>query len=161
MHAWLVKDRLAVAERPGGGARTHRRVRREAELDWWADAGVTAIVSGMRTRHGLLESALRGFRIHWHPLLSVDHAVREVPALVRTTLAHVDRDDGGVLVHVDLPGEWLAGVDGALRLASGLARTRNDALAQAARDGLPVGPIAEALTGAMAVRRRRAAAAGT
>jgi hypothetical protein len=157
VYAWLVADRLAVAERPGGGGRSHRIARRTAELDWWNAHGVTSIVSGMRTRHGLLEAALAGFRVCWHPLIEPDQSAREVPALVDRALAEMDRGEGAVLVHVDRPGEWLAGVDAALRLALGLARTRGDALAQAAGDGLPVGDLSRSLIAA-ATRRRAATA---
>ena len=113
----------------------------------------------MRTRHGLLEAALGGFRVRWHPLIEPDQAAREAPALVDRALAEMQRDEGGVLVHVDRPGEWLAGVDAALRLAVGLARTRGDALAQAAGDGFPVGDIARALVAAKVARRPTATAA--
>lgn len=146
-YAWLVPGRVAVAERPGGGGRSHRLVRRDEEFAWWAAEGVGTIVSGMRTRHGLLEAALNGFRIHWHPLRTPEQGAREVPALVATTLKVMERGEGAVLVHVDLPGEWLAGVDAALRMALGLAQRRGDALSQAAGDGLPVGEIASILTG--------------
>jgi hypothetical protein len=155
VYAWLVADRLAVAERPGGGGRSHRITRRTAELEWWSVHGVTSIVSGMRTRHGLLEAALAGFRVCWHPLTEPDPSAREVPALADRALAEMDRGDGAVLVHVDRPGEWLAGVDAALRLALGLARTRGDALAQAAGDGLPVGEVSRSL---IAATTRRAPA---
>ena len=159
VYAWLVPGRLAVAERPGGGGRTHRIARREAELAWWAAQGITSIVSGMRTRHGLLEAALDGFRVRWHPLIEPEQAAREVPALVERALLEMERGEGGVLVHVDRPGEWLAGVDAALRLGVGLARGRPDALAQAAGDGLPVGEIARALVTGRAARRAPATAA--
>jgi hypothetical protein len=69
----------------------------------------------------------------------------------------MDRGEGAVLVHVDRPGEWLAGVDAALRLTLRLARTRGDALAQAAGDGLPVGDLSRSLI--TATTRRRAATA--
>ena len=159
VYAWLVPGRLVVAERPGGGGRSHRITRREAELAWWAAHGVTTIISGMRTRHGLLEAALDGFRVRWHPLVEPEQAAREIPALVDRVLREMERGDGGVLVHVDRPGEWLAGVDAALRLALGLARTRADALAQAAGDGLPVTEISRALLTARAPRRPAPAAA--
>ena len=158
-YAWLIPERLAVAERPGGGGRTHRRLRRDQELAWWAAQGVTTIVSGMRTRHGLIEAALGGFRICWHPLLDEDQGAREVQALVVTATAHLERDEGAVLVHVDRAGEWLAGVDAALRLALGLARTRPEALAQAAGDGLSVTEISHALLDRTPRRQRLPAAA--
>jgi hypothetical protein len=53
-----------------------------------------------------------------------------------------------VLVHVDYANEWLAAVDAALRLDLGLARGVEEALQQAAGDGLPVGPLARMLVGA-------------
>jgi hypothetical protein len=49
---------------------------------------------------------------------------------------------------VDRANEWLAGVDAALRLDAGLAASPEEALAQAAADGLPVGDLARALIGA-------------
>ncbi len=158
-YAWLIPERLAVAERPGGGGRSHRRLRRDGELAWWAAHGVTTIVSGMRTRHGLLEAGLAGFRICWHPLVAPEQAAREAQALVADVRTHLEREEGAVLVHVDRPGEWLAGVDAALRMGFGLARTRPDALAQAAGDGLPLGDVARAIVdGAVAQGRRRVAA---
>jgi hypothetical protein len=158
-YAWLIPERLVVAERPGGGGRSHRRLRRDGELAWWAAQGVTSIVSGMGTRHGLLDAGLAGFRICWHPLVSADQAAREAQALVADVRAHLERGEGAVLVHVDRAGEWLAGVDAALRLGFGLARTRAEALAQAAGDGLPLGDVSQAIVdGAVSRGRARAAA---
>lgn len=158
-YAWLIPERLAIAERPGGGGRSHRRLRRDGELAWWAAHGITTIISGMRSRHGLLEAGLAGFRIRWHPLVAQDQAARQAQALVADVRAHLERGEGAVLVHVDRAGEWLAGVDAALRLGLGLARTRADALAQAAGDGLPLGDVSRAIVdGAVSRVRTRAAA---
>lgn len=156
---WLVDGRLALAERPGGGGRSHRRVRRDADLEWWAAHGVTAIVSGMRSRHGLLESALAGFAITWHPLVTEEQAVRELPALAETVTDLLAAGEV-VLVHVDRPGEWLAAVDAVLRIALGLASSRPAALRGAAEDGLPVTELTHRLvTGAARARRRTPATA--
>ena len=150
-YAWIVPGRLAVAERPGRGGRSHRRELRESEQAWWRDRGVTGIVSGMRSRHGLVEYALAGFRVRWHPLAEPAQARAELPRLVDSVRTMLEEDPGGgVLVHCDRPGEWLTGVDAALRLTSGLARDPAEALAQAAADGLPVGPLAAALVGGIA-----------
>ena len=157
-YAWLIPQRLVIAERPGGGGRSHRRLRRDGELAWWAAQGVTSIVSGMGTRHGLLDAGLAGFRICWHPLVSTDQAARQAQALVADVRAHLERGEGAVLVHVDRAGEWLAGVDAALRLGFGLARTRAEALAQAAGDGLPLGDVSQAIVDG-GVRRARTRAA--
>ena len=142
-HAWIVPDRVAVAERPGGGGRSHRRARREAEVAWWWDQGVRAIASGMPTRHGLTDYGLAGFAIRWSPLTAPEHAAQEVPQLVAAALELAE--SAPVMVHVNYANEWLAGVDAALRLALGLAADARDALLAAAADGLPVGPLAQQL----------------
>ncbi|MGH9279006.1 MAG: hypothetical protein ACRD12_12985 [Acidimicrobiales bacterium] len=51
--AWIIKDRLAVSERPGGYARTHRRVRRQEEIIWLREQGFTRVVSLLTSPHNL------------------------------------------------------------------------------------------------------------
>jgi hypothetical protein len=145
-YAWIIEGRLAVAERPGGGGRSHRVLRRQMELDWWADHGVRTVVSGMRTKHGLLDAALQGFQIRWEPLIDPTQASRMLTHLIQDVVEALP--DGAVLVHVDRPGEWLAAVDAALRLQFGLAATLDEALRQAGEDGFPIGPVTLAILGA-------------
>jgi hypothetical protein len=146
-HAWIVPDRIAVAERPGGGGRSHRRARRESEIAWWWEQGVRGVASGMRSRHGLMDYSLAGFAIRWSPLTDLDHAPDEMSALIAAVLEL--GESAPVLVHVDYANEWLAGVDARLRLALELASDPRDALLAAAADGLPVGPLAQALVAAV------------
>ncbi len=42
---WILKDHLAVCERPGGYGDNHRRVRRQEEIIWIRENGFTRIVS--------------------------------------------------------------------------------------------------------------------
>ena len=148
---WLIDRRLAVAERPGGGGRSHRVPRRNADLSWWAAAGVTDIVSGMSTRHGLVDHALASFAIHWFPLPDERHDDGALDALVARveSLLAADRV---VLVHIDRPGSRLAGLAAALRLGLGLAGDPDEALLQTARDGLPLGEPTESLLARYAER---------
>lgn len=146
-YAWLRPGRLAVAERPGGGGRSHRRSLRERETRWWRDRGVTTIVSGMRSRHGLLEYALEGLAIRWTPLTDIDDGPAQMRELVAATMDALDATDGAVLVHCDRANEWLTGIDASLRLALELEDDVATALAAAGADGLPVGSIATALVG--------------
>ncbi len=146
-YVWLIDDRLAVAERPGGGGRSHRIARRQAEFEWWHEHGIRHMVSGMRSRHGLIDAALFGFGVSWCPIADGESADDDVRRLVSTTIDRLDQDSGGVLVHVDRPGEWLAAVDIRLRLSLGLASDLHEAMAQTDVDGLPVGDTTRRILG--------------
>lgn len=50
---WVLKDQLAVSERPGGYSRNHRRVRRQEEIIWLRQGGFDRIVSLLPTTHNL------------------------------------------------------------------------------------------------------------
>lgn len=146
-YAWIVPGRLAVAERPGRGGRSHRRKLRPREIEWWQAQGVTAVVSAMPTRHALDEYAERGLEVRWHPFRDPEGACREMSALTASAIELLGRGQGGVLVHCDRANEWLAAIDAALRLALGLAARPRAALRAAAADGLPVGSLATSIVG--------------
>ena len=42
---WVIKDRLAVCERPGGYGANHRRVRRQEEIIWVREQGFAPVIS--------------------------------------------------------------------------------------------------------------------
>jgi len=144
-HAWIVPGALAVAERPGGGGRSHRVARREAEIAWWREQGVRTIVSGMRSRHALTEYAQVGFGTRWHPLMDVVQARAEIPRLADDVADVMAREPGAVLVHCDRVSEWLAAIDATIRLRLGLAPDVAMALEQAGADGMPVDDLARDL----------------
>lgn len=146
-YAWLIHRRLAVAERPGGGGRSHRRDRRAAEIAWWSAQGVTAVVSGMRSRHALDVYAAAGWEVRWHPLREPGQAIHELPRLLNAVDELLAARTGVVLVHCDRPWEMLAAVDAALRVHLGLVDDRHGAFEAARRDGLPVGSLASSLVG--------------
>ncbi len=50
---WVIKDRLAVSERPGGFAPNHRKVRRQEEIIWLQVQGFTSVVSLLPSPHNL------------------------------------------------------------------------------------------------------------
>ena len=50
---WIVKDQLAVSERPGGFAPHHRRVRRQEEIIWLRVQGFNRVVSLLPSPHNL------------------------------------------------------------------------------------------------------------
>jgi hypothetical protein len=50
---WVIRDQLALSERPGGFAPNHRKVRRNEELVWLRAQGFTRIVSLLPSPHNL------------------------------------------------------------------------------------------------------------
>ena len=50
---WIVKDSLAVSERPGGFAPNHRKVRRQEEIIWLRVQGFDRVVSLLPSPHNL------------------------------------------------------------------------------------------------------------
>ena len=51
--AWIIKDQLAVCERPGGYGANHRRVRRQEEIIWIREQGFTCVISLIPSPHNL------------------------------------------------------------------------------------------------------------
>jgi hypothetical protein len=50
---WIMKDKLAVCERPGGYGDNHRRVRRQEEIIWLRENGFGCLVSIIPATHNL------------------------------------------------------------------------------------------------------------
>jgi hypothetical protein len=50
---WVIKDRLAISERPGGFAPNHRKVRRQEEIIWLQMQEFSCVVSLLPSSHNL------------------------------------------------------------------------------------------------------------
>ncbi|MET0912787.1 MAG: hypothetical protein ABWZ68_05755 [Acidimicrobiales bacterium] len=50
---WIVKEQLAVCERPGGYGANHRRVRRQEEIIWLRESGFGCVISLIPSPHNL------------------------------------------------------------------------------------------------------------
>src|SRR3954454_14649109 len=51
--SWVIQDRLAICERPGGYGSNHRRVRRQEEIIWIREQGFAPVVSLIQAPHHL------------------------------------------------------------------------------------------------------------
>ncbi len=142
--AEIIPGALYVAERPGGGGRSQRVARREKDLAAAAAAGVRIVVSGLRSRHSLIEYAQHGFGVRWYPLKDLVHARAEVPHMADEIAKVLSREPGAVLVHVDRWGEWDTAIAAALILRLGIAAPGDTtaALERCEAMGLPVGDLA-------------------
>ena len=50
---WVIRDRFAVCERPGGYGSNHRRVRRQEEIIWIRENGFGCVISLIPAPHNL------------------------------------------------------------------------------------------------------------
>ena len=50
---WILKDKLAICERPGGVGDSHRRVRRQEEIIWLRENGFGCVISIIVAPHNL------------------------------------------------------------------------------------------------------------
>ena len=145
--AAIIPGVLFIAERPGGGGRSQRVARRERDLVAVHAAGVRTIVSGLRTRAGLVEYAQAGFGVRWHPLESVAAARDEIPRLVQDVAEAMAREPGAVLIHCDRVSEWDAAIMATALVWFGIAPDYAAGLDAAAAAGFPVDDLARDLVG--------------
>lgn len=115
---WVIRDRLALSERPGGFAPTHRRVRRQEELIWLRAQGFTRIVSLLPSQHNL--HAYEDQHLpHAHFPLAPGTDPRPVLTDCYHDLDAALRDSQRVLVHQEGLGDRVMGVAAGFLVWSG------------------------------------------
>ena len=106
--AWIIKDRLAVSERPGGYGQNHRRVRRQEEIIWIREQGFTRVISLLGSPHNLHAYEELGVEYLHLPFTTTEDTrsvLANLYAELRDQLAAGDR----LLVHQDDLGDRLMG----------------------------------------------------
>jgi len=106
---WIIRDRLAVSERPGGCSANHRRVRRQEEIIWLRMQGFDRIVSLLPSPHNL--QAYEDEAVGWAHYALVPGV--DPRATLGECYADLERAMAGgqrVLVHQDELGERVMGV---------------------------------------------------
>jgi hypothetical protein len=106
---WVIKDRLAMSERPGGFAPNHRKVRRQEEINRLQVQGFTRVVSLLPSSHNLQAYEEKSMPSVHFPLPTSGDA--------RVALADLYRDLHGrltsgerILVHQEELGDRVTGV---------------------------------------------------
>jgi hypothetical protein len=105
---WVIKDKLAVCERPGGYARNHRKVRRREEILWLKCQGFTRVVSLLVSPHNLY--AYDEEKLAWShiPIAANDDPAVVLPDLYEHLRGWL-RDDEKVIVHQEELNDRLMG----------------------------------------------------
>ena len=142
---WARPRKLCAVERPGGGGRSHRPERREAEIAWLKEHGVRTVISTMATRHNLRAYEAAGLASHHVAVASIAAAAGVLEELLQL-LRREARGKGAVAVHGNRYTDFVAALCAAhlyeargVDLAASLRRARDA--------GLMVTPEACALLG--------------
>jgi len=125
--AWIIKDRLAVSERPGGYARTHRKVRRQEEIIWIREQGFLRVVSLLPSPHNL--HAYEELGVQWEHFPLASHAdaaaaLGDIYPALRGWLGAGER----VLVHQEELGDRVQGVMAGYLVYAGLVPSPAEAI---------------------------------
>ena len=104
--AWVIKDQLAVSERPGGYGVNHRRVRRQEEIIWVREQGFTRIVSLLTSPHNLHHYGELGVDYEHLPLASGGDSLHRLYTYLRDRTGQGEK----LLVHENDLGDRLAGI---------------------------------------------------
>jgi MoaA/NifB/PqqE/SkfB family radical SAM enzyme len=142
---WARPGKLCALERPGGGGRSHRPERRQAEIEWLRAKGVRTVISTMTTRHNLAAYEQAGLEWRHIPVASTGEGADGLEDLLRVLRRELRRR-GAVALHGNRYTDFVAAV-----CAAHLHETKGvdpaEALAGAAEAGLTVTPEAYALVG--------------
>jgi hypothetical protein len=117
--AWVITDKLAVCERPGGYGGSHRKVRRQEEIIWIREQGFNHVISLIPSPHNLHNYDELGVAWLHRPFGPQDVPEEFLPAILpelRNLLAAGEK----LLVHQDELGDRVQGLMGAFLRWSGM-----------------------------------------
>jgi hypothetical protein len=117
--SWIIKDKLAVSERPGGYGQNHRKVRRQEEIIWIREQGFTRVVSLIAASHNLHNYDELGVEWVHCPFGSHDDSARVLGALYPQMKSMIGAG-GKLLLHGEELADRVCGVAGGYLLWSGL-----------------------------------------
>ena len=126
---WIIKDRLAASERPGGFARNHRKVRRQEELIWLAGTASPTSCRSSTRRTTCTPTTRPGIAYEHVPLGRHDELADRLHDVYAHARPVARRPRERVLMHHEEFGDRLLGVVAGLPLYSGLVHEGPHAIA--------------------------------
>ncbi len=126
---WIIKDRLAAAERPGGFTRNHLKVRRTEELIWLRSNGFTRILSLLDSPHNLQAYAEAGLRGEHLPFGKHDELAFRLQQHYSRVAMWLDDPAEKLFLHHDEFGDRLLGFLAGYLLFAGLVEEGPHAIA--------------------------------
>jgi hypothetical protein len=123
----VIKDRLAISERPGGYARNHRKVRRQEEIIWLREQKFTRVVSLLPSSHNLQAYADLNMPSAHLPFAPTDDS----RVVLKELYAHLHEWQAAgekLLVHQEELGDRLMGAIGGYLVAAHIIDSDSQAI---------------------------------
>ena len=126
---WIIKDRIAICERPGGYGENHRRVRRQEEIIWIRENGFGCVISLIPAPHNLHNYDELGVPYRHRPYtgMGADDLAVYLGALYRE-LRDLTNAGTKVILHGEEVGDRIVGMMGGYIRWSGLVTDGNQAI---------------------------------
>ncbi len=124
---WIVKDRLAVCERPGGYGPQHRKVRRIEELIWIRRNDFKRVISIIPAAHNLHNYEEFDIDYVHRPIASGDH-LHEVLGILYVDLNKLIAHGERLLMHHEDVGDDIGGTMAGYLVWNGFVDTPHKAI---------------------------------
>lgn len=108
---WVIKDKLAVCERPGGYGDNHRRVRRQEEIIWIRENHFDVLISIIAAPHNLHAYEELNLKYRHRPLSGAHDLDVWLRAFYKE-LHELMKKEAKVIVHAEEVGDRLLGIMG-------------------------------------------------
>jgi hypothetical protein len=106
---WVLKNKMAICERPGGYAANHRRVRRQEEIIWIREQRFDCVISLITSPHNLHNYDELGVQWRHRPYNGPDDGPEALLAIMREIQALL-ADNKRIIVHRDELGDHVIGL---------------------------------------------------
>jgi hypothetical protein len=124
---WVIRDKLAICERPGGYGDNHRRVRRQEEIIWLRENNFDLVVSIIAAPHNLHAYEELNMPHRHRPLSGADDTEGFLRDFYRELHELVSRD-AKVVIHGEEVGDRILGILGGYIRWSGLIEDPSQAI---------------------------------
>ena len=116
---WVLRDQVAVCERPGGYGFDHRKVRRLEEIIWLREQGFHFVLSLIGSKHNLHNYEELGLPYHHVPFAGLSDGPLGLTRVMAAIRDHV-RAGHKIVIHREELGETITGLMAAYLLWMGL-----------------------------------------
>jgi hypothetical protein len=124
---WVIKDRLAICERPGGYGENHRRVRRQEEIIWLRENRFDLVISTIAAPHNLHAYEELNMPYRHRPFGGIDDANLFLRAFYKELHTMLSKDMK-LVIHAEEVGDRILGIMGGYIRWSGMVDDPSQAI---------------------------------